>query len=1111
MRSTWSSVVAMLLGVLLVVAAPLAAEAKKAKPKQDEAEQKEEQKWDVNAPPGEWSTIKIDTTETTWSDVDVSPDGKTIVFDMLGDIYTVPIAGGEAKALTTSIAWDFQPRFSPDGKKIALISDRGGADNLWIMDADGGNARAVTEEKEHLVHNPYWSPDGEYIAAKKGFTSTRSIPAGEIWLFHTGGGGGLQLTERPNKDKDQKTMAEPAFSRDGRYVFYSQDVTPGRVWQYNKDSTGQIFVIQRLDRQTGETDTFVDGAGGAIRPTPSPDGKHLAFVRRTPALTSAIWIKDMESGVERPVFDRLDRDLQETNGSQGNTTALAWTPDGKSIVFWAGGKLRRVDVATKQSAVIPVRVRTEKQVRKALRFPVEVAPADVKVRMLRWAQMSPDGSKALFQALGHLYVKDLASGTQRRLTSQNDHFEFHPSFSPDGRSVVYTTWDDEDLGSVRIVPVAGGAGRTITKHPGHYVEPRFSPSADRVVYRKLSGGFLLAGAWSMEPGIYTVPAAGGEPKRVSKSGFRPQFTADGKRVLFSDTDENKLQLKSVSLEGHDERTHLQGAFLHEFSVSPDGRWVAFTVDWNAYVAPFTLTGKTVDVGAETKAIPVKQVSKRSGEFLHWSADGKRLYWAHGATLFSRELKDAFGFLAGAPEELPEPASEGLDLGFSVPADRPAGYIALTNARIVTMRDANAQQEVIENGVVLVQGNRIEAVGSADKVGIPEAAFELDLSGKTIIPGLVDVHAHGPFSRNEITPQQNWLQFSNLAFGVTTVHDPSNDTSSVFSAAELQRAGKIVAPRIYSTGTILYGAHAPSVKAKVDSLDDAKFHVQRLKDVGAISVKSYQQPRRDQRQQVIQAGQELGIMVVPEGGAKFQCNMNEIVDGHTGIEHAIPLAMAYDDVKQLWSQSGTGYSPTFGVAYGGISGENYWYDRTEVWKNERLMRYSPRFLIEPRSMRRTTAPDEHYNHIQVARFAKQLRDLGVPVLIGAHGQREGLAAHWEMWMMHQGGFSPWEAIRGATIDGARYIGLDRDVGSIEAGKLADLVVIDGNPLDDLRRSEYVAYTMLNGRLYEAATMNQVAPDKVAREPFFFEREGGDTIHPATSRWIEELRERFGWVH
>ncbi len=1111
MRSTWSSVVAMLLGVLLVVAAPLAAEAKKAKPKQDEAEQKEEQKWDVNAPPGEWSTIKIDTTETTWSDVDVSPDGKTIVFDMLGDIYTVPIAGGEAKALTTSIAWDFQPRFSPDGKKIALISDRGGADNLWIMDADGGNARAVTEEKEHLVHNPYWSPDGEYIAAKKGFTSTRSIPAGEIWLFHTGGGGGLQLTERPNKDKDQKTMAEPAFSRDGRYVFYSQDVTPGRVWQYNKDSTGQIFVIQRLDRQTGETDTFVDGAGGAIRPTPSPDGKHLAFVRRTPVLTSAIWIKDMESGVERPVFDRLDRDLQETNGSQGNTTALAWTPDGKSIVFWAGGKLRRVDVATKQAAVIPVRVRTEKQVRKALRFPVEVAPADVKVRMLRWAQMSPDGSKALFQALGHLYVKDLASGTQRRLTSQNDHFEFHPSFSPDGRSVVYTTWDDEDLGSVRIVPVAGGAGRTITKHPGHYVEPRFSPSADRVVYRKLSGGFLLAGAWSMEPGIYTVPAAGGEPKRVSKSGFRPQFTADGKRVLFSDTDESKLQLKSVSLEGHDERTHLQGAFLHEFSVSPDGRWVAFTVDWNAYVAPFTLTGKTVDVGAETKAIPVKQVSKRSGEFLHWSADGKRLYWAHGATLFSRELKDAFGFLAGAPEELPEPASEGLDLGFSVPADRPAGYIALTNARIVTMRDANAQQEVIENGVVLVQGNRIEAVGSADKVGIPEAAFELDLSGKTIIPGLVDVHAHGPFSRNEITPQQNWLQFSNLAFGVTTVHDPSNDTSSVFSAAELQRAGKIVAPRIYSTGTILYGAHAPSVKAKVDSLDDAKFHVQRLKDVGAISVKSYQQPRRDQRQQVIQAGQELGIMVVPEGGAKFQCNMNEIVDGHTGIEHAIPLAMAYDDVKQLWSQSGTGYSPTFGVAYGGISGENYWYDRTEVWKNERLMRYSPRFLIEPRSMRRTTAPDEHYNHIQVARFAKQLRDLGVPVLIGAHGQREGLAAHWEMWMMHQGGFSPWEAIRGATIDGARYIGLDRDVGSIEAGKLADLVVIDGNPLDDLRRSEYVAYTMLNGRLYEAATMNQVAPDKVAREPFFFEREGGDTIHPATSRWIEELRERFGWVH
>jgi imidazolonepropionase-like amidohydrolase len=294
----------------------------------------------------------------------------------------------------------------------------------------------------------------------------------------------------------------------------------------------------------------------------------------------------------------------------------------------------------------------------------------------------------------------------------------------------------------------------------------------------------------------------------------------------------------------------------------------------------------------------------------------------------------------------------------------------------------------------------------------------------------------------------------------------------------------VAPRIYSTGTILYGANGPGYTSHVDSLDDAKFHLERLQKVGAFSVKSYNQPRRNQRQQIIEAGRELGMMVVPEGGSLLQHNLTMVVDGHTGIEHSIPPEHIYDDIKQLWSQTEVGYTPTLGVAYGGIWGENYWYDKTDVWKHPRLSKFVPKNQLFPRSMRRTKAPDHHYNHFNAAKVAAELQNVGVKVNLGAHGQREGLAAHWEIWMFAQGGMTPLEALRAATIDPAHYLGLDKHIGSIEAGKLADLIVIDGNPLEDIRVTDKVTYTMINGQLFDAATMQAV--DGKTREKLYFEQ-------------------------
>jgi Tol biopolymer transport system component/imidazolonepropionase-like amidohydrolase len=1075
----------------------------------------EKAKWDVSSDQYYTQEINIDTSETTWSNVTVSPDGKTLVFDMLGDIFSVPIKGGEATALAHGIEWNYQPKFSPDGSKIAFVSDRAGGDNLWVMNADGSEAHAVTDEAEHLVHNPAWSPDGEYLVGRKAYYSKRSIAAGEIWMFHHGGGNGVNLVERPYADKDQKNRAEPVFSADGKYVYYSADITPGTVWQYNKNSVGSIFAIKRLELANGETTTLVSGPGGAIRPTPSPDGKTLAYLKRRPGLVTQIMVKDMESGLERLVFDGFERDLQESSGSEGNAPAIAWLPDGESIAFWTAGKFHRVYVSDGKVSEIPVHIKVSKKVRPALRSIVGVTSDEFEVNGIRWASYTPDRKHVVFQALGYIWIKDLDSGEQQRLTRQTDHYEFYPVISPDGRSVLYTTWNDQEFGTVRISNLKGNKVTVLTSQPGHYVEPAWSADGKRVLFRKIEGGYLLSPLWSLNPGIYHVPSDGKQaPRLVRRKGTDPHFNADGSRVYFS-TNTGKLKtellLGSVNFDGKDRRDLMQSAKATRFRVSPDGRWVAFTENYRTYIAPFISNGKTITISGNTTDFSVAQVSARSGEFLHWSADSGAIDWSHGRYLYSRDLNQAFAFLKGAPETLPEPAVSGLDLAFQQPGDKPQGTIALVGGTVVTMRNADQQQEVIEDGVVLVENNRIIAVGPRAGIDIPAGAFVLDTNGKTVFPGLVDAHAHGGMGSDEINPQQNWMQLSNLAFGVTTIHDPSNDTSEFFAASELQKSGQLIAPRIFGTGTILYGAYQPRYSAETNSLEDAQFHVQRLKDVGAISVKSYNQPRREQRQQIIQAASERDMMVVPEGGMRFQHNMTMLIDGHTTIEHSVPVKNVYGDVKQLWSQTETAYTPTFIVSYGGLMGEEYWYDRTNVWENPRLLRYTPKSAVYPRSIRRPKAPDSEYNHIFVARNAKALRDIGVRVNIGAHGQREGLAAHWEIWSMIQGGFSPWEALRGATIDGATSLGMDHEIGSLEVGKLVDMMIVDGNPLEDIYRSEYVSHTMINGRLYEAASMSQLAPDTVARQPLFFELEGGDAWSDSARHTHNRKARALNWQH
>ncbi|MGZ9896714.1 amidohydrolase family protein [Shewanella gaetbuli] len=1036
------------------------------------ADDQDTKKWQVNAPQdAPLEKVDINVTEGTWMNVNVSPDGKTIVFDLLGDIYQMPISGGEAKAIASGIAWQMQPVYSPDGKYIAFTSDEDGGDNIWVMNADGTNPRPVTTETFRLLNSPAWSPDSQYLVARKHFTASRSLGAGEVWMYHVAGGEGVKLTERPN---DQKDLGEPAYSPDGRYIYFSQDATPGKTFHYSKDSVKGIYKIKRYDTQTGDIEVLIEGTGGAIRPTPSPDGKSLAYIKRD-GFQSTLYLLDLKSGESTKLYDNLDRDMQETWAIHGVYPMMSWTQDNEEIIFWAKGKINKLNVASKKVQQIPFSIKTQLDVQPSVRFTQNLDQDKFDVKMLRMAQVSPNGEKVVFEALGKLWIRDIKDGKQKRLTRlDKDTHELFPQWSRDGKNIVFTTWNDQDQGTVSVISARGGKAKVLTNEPGKYVEPTFSPDGEYIVYRKAKGGNVTPRTWSQEPGLYKIDRKGKKATKLSASGYQPQFGASNDRVFFMDYGDSP-QLSSIGMNGFEKRTHYTSEHATEFRVSPDGEHLAFAERFRVYVTPFAKHGETIKIGPKANNLPVTQLSTRAGESISWNNDSNELYWTLGPELYQAAVNTQYNDV----EEKSKPAI--TDIGFKQDSDVPRGTVAFVGGKVITLEN----DQVIENGVVIVKDNKIMSVGDAN-TSIPDGAQVVDITGKSIMPGLFDAHAHGGQADDEIIPQQNWELYSGLSLGVTSIHDPSNDTTEIFSASEQQKAGNIVGPRIFSTGTILYGANAPGYTSHIDSLDDAKFHLERLKKVGAFSVKSYNQPRRNQRQQVITAARELEMMVVPEGGSLLQHNLSMIADGHTTVEHSLPAGAIYNDIKQFWSQTEVGYTPTLVVAYGGISGEHYWYDKTDVWAHPRLSMYVPHDILDARSMRRTTAPDEHYNHFNVARVANELNEVGINPNIGAHGQREGLAAHWEMWMFAQGGMSNMDVLKTATINPAKTFGMDHQLGTIKPGKLADLIVIDGDPLTDIRSTDKVTYTMVNGKLYNAETMNQLNGDKRKREKFFFEQ-------------------------
>ncbi len=1084
---------------------------------------------DLQLEPGR--TIDIDVDEGTWISLDVSPDGQTIVFDLLGDLYTMPIAGGAATALTTGMAFDAQPRWSPDGKSIVFTSDRDGGDNVWAIDAATKQTKQITKGKTSRYRSPEWTPDGNYIVVAR---ASASIGPSKLWMYHKDGGGGLQLIRDPQPlpaGQFPITTLGPAFGKDDRYLWYAQR---GAAWEYNAGLPQ--YSLFTLDRKTGRREGRANMYGAAFRPAVSPDGKYLVYGSRYEAETG-LRIRDLQTSEERWLAWPVQRDEQESIASLDVLPGYSFTPDSKAVVVSYGGKIWRVPVDGSAAVNIPFHVQTKLGVGPKLAFDYPIADsAEFTLHQVRDAVPSPDEKRLAFVALDRLYAMDYPGGTPQRLTDL-DANEAEPAWSPDGQWIAFVTWTREG-GRLWKVKSTGGKPVQLTAANALYSTPAWSPDGSRIVVIRSpaqtvrdQAGFIggaelvwVASAGGSAPPTMIAPAQGrGAPHFV--------LSDTGRIYLFSGGE----GLVSIRWDGTDPQVHLRVTGLRTpdapqpspaiwAKMAPAGEQALVQVSNDLYVMSVPRIGEPPTINLanpENAEVPARRVTDVGGQFAAWSADARYVHWSIGHSHFvfdltrARQVDDSIDAAKRAKGEGGDADStakkDSTQRGDSAqkggPAANPKGYqpvetsivikakrdtpqgsALLRGARIVTMKG----DEVIERGDVLVKDNRIVAVGTSGSVQAPADARVIDVSGKTIVPGFVDTHAHPDVERGE--HQQPWSYLANLAYGVTTIRDPQTGTTDVLTYEDAVTAGLAAGPRIYSTGPGLFGPTYFAVLGdEIKDLDHARRIMRRYSEYyDTKTLKMYITGNRQQRQWVLMAAREQHIMPTTEGALDFRYDLTMAIDGYPGQEHALPITPLYKDVVTLYAQLGIAYTPTLLVVYGGPWGENYWYTHEPPYNDPKMQRFTPYEELAAKARRRNRGSfgggnsggwfmDEEYNFPKVARSAGEIVKGGGLIGVGSHGQLNGIGYHWEMWSIAKGGLSPHDVLRCATIFGARAIGLQNDIGSVEAGKLADLLVMDGNPLENIRNTNTLRYVMKNGRLYDAATLDEVYPRQRKMEP------------------------------
>ena len=1034
--------------------------------------------WDITQPRGETREIAFTATEGTWMSVDISPDGASIVFDLLGHIYRMPVGGGEATSITqdSGLALNIHPVFSPDGSEIAFISDRDGQNNLWIMDADGSNPRPVFTDINIRAMEPVWLPNGDYLVVRQTDMTAGGLFSYGLFMYHRDGGSGIALVPYTTQMPGWSSV-----SPDGRYLYFHQFV--GSILPYGgQDSSKGDFQIRRLELATGQVTPITSGqsqqqgrmtSGGAFAPEVSPDGRYLAFGRRIPdgvleyrghvfGPRTGLWLRDLETGTERLIMDPVEWDMtQEITRAGPVLPRFTWDAAGTRIYLSQGGGIRVLDPVSGEVGTIPFSARVERTISEMAHATRSIPDDSFDARFLRWPTGSPDGRTVVFEGIGKLWLQDVSGGEPRRLTPDDfPAFEYAPSWSPDGGSIAFTTFDWAEGGHVWTVPADGGQPRQVSNRAGEYMNPVWRPDGREILVARGSGATARGRTPADNPwhDLVRFPADGGVPGEgdgvtvARVLGASPPVASYGhdQRIHFASSD----TVVSVAADGTDRRTHAYLPTTWESVVSPDASHVAFVTIGDVFVAPIPPARAEGTIPAITRmggALPVERLTTQGGLFPRWR-DHATLEFGGGTRYATYDM--------GSGE------SASTDLRLTVPRNVPQGSVAFTGARIITLDEA----AVIERGDVVTVDGRIACVGECDISG---ADRTIDGAGKTVIPGWIDMHGHHNRQSMGTVPERGFEHAVYLAYGVTTTRDPAATAVNTWSTKDLVQAGRMVGPRIYATGETLTAGDDP-FKADVDSPEEADNQVARLQSWGAESIKQYLQPNRRRAQWLVAAARNRGMVATSEGGNfDLSHNLGLVMDGHAGFEHALVQFPIYSDVSRFLGQAGFYYSPTVVVGGSAPWTEEYFFQRDDTWLDEKLRRWLPWRHLIPHARRRMLRPETDYGFAIVAEGMADIIAAGGYGVIGSHGQQHGPASHWEVWSYAEA-LGPLGALEVASLNGARYLGLADQLGSIVAGKYADLVILDSNPLDDIENTLDIDLVMKDGVLYDAATLDEVWP-------------------------------------